>query len=117
MGVSHSHEENKSEEKYATPHLTLQEQSLVTRLMEEYPKLDQLMAETIVWDYFRKQQTEENTECNEATPGSPSEKTKSPRATSGPSSASAPTPHASKPSDVLEGSTTSVATPPPATEA
>ena len=40
----------------AVPHLDAQERALVKRLMLEYPTLDQLMAETIVWDYFRKEE-------------------------------------------------------------
>ena len=35
-------------EHYATPHLNQQEQALVMRLVEDYPQLDQMMAETIV---------------------------------------------------------------------
>jgi len=33
---------------HATPHLNQQEQALVMRLVEDYPQLDQMMAETIV---------------------------------------------------------------------
>ena len=40
----------------AVPHLDAQERALVKRLMAEYPLIDQLMAETIVWDYFRKKE-------------------------------------------------------------
>ena len=40
----------------AIPHLDAQERALVKRLMAEYPLIDQLMAETIVWDYFRKKE-------------------------------------------------------------
>lgn len=36
----------------AKAHLSTQEQALVTRLLEDYPNLDQLMAETVVWNYF-----------------------------------------------------------------
>ena len=36
------------------PHIDKQTQAMVAQLMKEYPKLDQLMAETIVWDYWKK---------------------------------------------------------------
>ena len=41
----------------AKPHLDAQEQALVKRLMDMYPRLDQLMAESIVWDYMKKKET------------------------------------------------------------
>ena len=45
----------------ATPHLTPMEQAMCKRLMEEFPQLDQLMAETVVWKYFKDMPEERTT--------------------------------------------------------
>ena len=106
------------EETRATPHINKQEQALVSRLMEDYPQLDQLMAETIVWDYFHKAKAieEEEEQCSAPNLGSTTDAINSPHQTSAPSSASATTPPGRPPCAVLEGSTTFVETMPPATE-
>ena len=108
-------------EQYATPHLSKHEKALVMRLMEDYPNLDQMMAETIVWDYFQKEakegEEEEEEECNEAKSGTVCDATSSPHQTSAPSSASVRTPPDRPPCAVLEGATTFVETTPPDTDA
>lgn len=66
MGGTQTKESEREEEKpldaegklyRARPHIDAQEQALVRRLMEMYPRLDQLMAESIVWDYQKKKLT------------------------------------------------------------
>ena len=56
MGAGSSSEEKLER---ATPHLSLMDQEIVPRLMEDYPKIDQLMAETIVWKYNEELKAEE----------------------------------------------------------
>ena len=91
------------------------------RLVEDYPQLDQMMAETIVWDYFHKlakgREGEEEGECSEAKTGTVCDAISSPHQTSAPSSASARTPPARPPCAVLEDATTFVETTPPDTDA
>lgn len=122
MGQTQSQQEEGQQEEgaelvRATPHLDYQEQALVARLMEEYPNLDQLMAETVVWDYFRKQQGDEHAACSEAMSGTRDGGTRSPPATPARSSASAATPAESKPCSAPEGATRSAGTAPPASDA
>ena len=125
MGQTSTKEEPpKVGESRAVPHINNQEQALVMRLMEDYPNLDQLMAETIVWDYFHKpkaaeseeEKGEEEEQCSVPTIGSMPDEIKSPHQTSAPSSASAISPPARPPCAVLEGSTTFVETTPPASD-
>lgn len=66
-----------------TPHLDKEAQGLVVLLLRDYPEMDQLMAETIVWDYLKKRDEDlkksdelEEQECNEAASGSKDESTK-----------------------------------------
>ena len=103
MGGSNSTETEEKLER-ATPHLNNMEQAMVKRLMEGYPALDQLMAETIVWKYYKEHPDERaeterlfatHTEgavikegCNAPPSGTPPASASSPPPTSEPPSAS-----------------------------
>ncbi|MAF41646.1 MAG: hypothetical protein CL859_07285 [Cyanobium sp. ARS6] len=76
-------EEEKEEEKEPEemprhePHIDKERQALVACLLRDYPEMDQLMAETITWDYLKKrdEKKDEEDECSEPPSGSKNDET------------------------------------------
>ena len=50
----------------ASPHLDPKHQAIVQQLMKDYPKLDQLMAETIVWHHLKESDEQKSEDAEDA---------------------------------------------------
>ena len=57
------------------PHINKERQALVACLLRDYPEMDQLMAETITWDYLKKRDEKKDEECSEPPSGSKNDET------------------------------------------